>query len=94
MPAFSEQQISDHELEAIAQFIAGLEGEGHLHAEVPPAELTAAVEMHHWMALEALKADTTEDAVRHVRHIIEILEEGEHQHQLEAILVSTINRRR
>ena len=88
MPAFSEQQISDRELEAIAQFIAGLEGEGHLHAEVPPAELTAAVEMHHWMALEALKAETPEDAIHHVGHIIELLEEGEHRHQMEAILGS------
>ena len=88
MPAFSEQQISDRELQTIAHFIAGLEGEGHLHAEVRPAELTAAVEMHHWMALEALKAASGEDAIHHVGHIVELLEEGEHRHQMEAILVS------
>ena len=88
MPAFSEQQISDGELKAIAHFVAGLEGEGHLHAEVPTAEFAAAVQMHHWMALEALKAGFGEDAIHHVTHIIELLEEGEHRHQMEATLVS------
>ena len=88
MPAFGEQQVSDDELEAIARFIAGLEGEGHLHAEVPSSELTAAVEMHHWMALEALKAGSSEDAIHHVEHIIELLAEGEHRNRMETILVS------
>ena len=44
--------------------------------------------MHHWMALDALKAGNREDAVHHVGHIIELLEEGEHLHRMEAILVS------
>ena len=88
MPAFGEQQISDGELGAIASFIADLEGEGHLHAEVLSAELAAAVEMHHWMALEALKAGFGEDAIHHVEHIVELLAEGEHRHQMEAALVS------
>ncbi|MCH8206425.1 MAG: c-type cytochrome [Chloroflexi bacterium] len=86
MPAFTPEQISDDELEAIAHFITGLEGAGHAHAE--PAELDVAVEMHHWMALDALKAGTREDALHHVGHIIELLEEGEHQSRMEAILVS------
>ena len=86
MPAFSEAQISDEELGEIAHYIAGLEGEGHLHAE--GLELTARVEMHHWMALEAVKAGERTDAIHHVGHIIELLEEGEHRQRMEDILGS------
>ncbi len=88
MPAFSVRQVTDDELEAIARFITELEGEGHLHAEVPPSELSVAVEMHHWMALESLKAASADDAIHHVGHIVELLEEGDHRHTMEAILVS------
>ena len=55
MPAFSESQVSNEELEAIAHYIASLSAEAHAHPD--PIEVTAAVEMHHWMALEALKAN-------------------------------------
>ena len=88
MPAFSVRQVTDGELEAIAGFIAGLESEGHLHVEASPGELSVAVEMHHWMALESLKADSADDAIHHVGHIVELLEEGDHRHTMEAILVS------
>ncbi len=87
MPAFSVQQVTDDELEAITRFIAGLEGEGHQHAEMSPSELTVAVEMHHWMALESLKADSADDAIHHVGHIVGLLEEGDHRRTMEAILV-------
>ena len=50
MPAFSESQITDEELNTIASYIAGLSSEGHAHPET--IELTAALEIHHWMALE------------------------------------------
>ena len=86
MPAFTPEQISDDELEAIARYITGLESAGHAH--VGPAEPDVVVEMHHWMALDALKAGTREDALHHVGHIIELLEEGEHLSRMEAILVS------
>ena len=42
--------------------------------------------MHHWMALEALKAENRAEAIHHVRHIIELLEEGEHRHRMESVL--------
>ena len=86
MPAFSEGQLSDEGLESIAHYLASLEGEDHAHPE--PAELKVAVEMHLWMALEALKAGDREDATYHVRHINEPLEDGEHQHHMQAILDS------
>ena len=86
MPAFTERQVSDEELDSIAQYIASLPSEGHAH---PGAiQLTAAVEMHHWMALEAIKADDTAEGIHHVKHIIELLEPGVHRTQMEAILES------
>jgi len=85
MPAFSEDQVSDEELDAIIHYIASLESEGHAHAEVNNAQLSVIVEMHHWMALEALKADVLEDAVHHVEHIIELLDDGDHQDRMKVI---------
>ncbi len=91
VPPFDEQHVSESELEALVHFIdelGNLKGGAHLHSEVPPAELLATVEMHLWEALEALKAGFGDDAIHHVIHRIELLEEGEPRHQLDAILVS------
>lgn len=88
MPAFSQEQVSDEEIEAIALYITSLEGDDHAHPE--PIGLAAALQMHHWMALESLKAGDRVDAIHHVRHTIEILEEGEHQHRMEDILDSLL----
>ena len=85
MPTFSEEQVSDEELDAIAHYITSLEGEGHAHAEVESAQLGVILEMHHWMALEALKADVIEDAIHHVEHIIELLDDGDHQDRMKII---------
>ena len=84
MPAFSESQITDEELDTIASYIAGLSGEGHAHPET--VELTTAIETHHWMALEAIKAGGRDEALHHVNHIVELLEPGEHRRRMEAIL--------
>ena len=86
MPAFSEKQISADELESIASYIESLPSEGHAHPET--IELTEAVEMHHWMALEALKAEDRVEAIHHVDHIIDLLEPGEHQDGMVAIVQS------
>ena len=88
MPAFSQEQVSDEEIEAIALYITSLEGDDHAHPE--PIGLAAALQMHHWMALESLKAGDSGDAIHHVRHTIEILEEGEHQQRMENILDSLL----
>ena len=58
---------------------------GHAHTEVESAQLGVIVEMHHWMALEALKADVLEDAIHHVEHILELLDDGEHQDRMKVI---------
>ncbi len=86
MPAFTENQISDEELDTIARYIVSLPAGDHAHPET--IELTAAIEMHHWMALEALKADDTAERTHHVKHIIELLEPGLHRTQMEAVLKS------
>ena len=86
MPAFSETQVSDEELEAIAHYIANLSGEDHAHPQA--IEVTAAVEMHHWMALEALKANDPPEATHHVNHIVELLEPGDHRRRMVEILES------
>ena len=84
MPAFSESQITDDELDTIASYIAGLSGEGHAHRET--VELTAAIETHHWMALEAIKAGDQDESLHHVNHIIELLQPGEHRARMEGVL--------
>ena len=84
MPAFSLEQISDEELEAIAGFIVNLGGDGHQHQEV--MEQAAAVEMHHWMALESLEAQDPAEAIHHVSHIIELIGPGEHEDRMQGIL--------
>ncbi len=86
MPAFGPAQISNEELDSIARFIAALEGDDHLHHET--ADLSAAVEMHHWMALESLEAHDLIEAGHHVGHIIELLEPGDHQNQMHEVLAS------
>ncbi len=84
MPAFSESQVSDDELEAIAHYVSSLSGDGHAHPET--IELAIAVEMHHWMALEALKVDDQDEAIHHVQHIIDLLEPGPHHDAMVTVL--------
>ncbi|MDA1216405.1 MAG: cytochrome c [Chloroflexi bacterium] len=84
MPSFTVDQISDEELELIADYIASLEGEGNEHHE--GMELTAALEMHHWMALDAIEVGEPDEAIHHVQHIIDLLEAGDHHDRMEAVL--------
>ena len=86
MPSFSERQISADELDAIAGYVASLPSGGHAHPET--IELTESVEMHHWMALEALKADDRREAIHHVEHIINLFEPGQHHERMVAIAQS------
>ena len=44
--------------------------------------------MHHWMALTALTSDDVVQAMHHVGHAIELLEDQEHRQGMEAVLVS------
>lgn len=76
MPAYSESQLSDADLQAIVEYVSGLEsGPETLHVEpIGPGVLAS----HHWMAISGVKGENAEDALHHVGHIIERVK-GEHR---------------
>ncbi|MEX2464889.1 MAG: cytochrome c [Gaiellaceae bacterium] len=74
MPAYSMEQLSDTDLEAIAEYIAGLEP---MEEHVEPVELSEVLAIHHWMAISAIAAEDRRDALHHVGHIIDTVK-GEH----------------
>ncbi|MBI2847760.1 MAG: c-type cytochrome [Chloroflexi bacterium] len=67
MPAFSESQLSEAQLDAVVAYIESLPAMGS-HAE--PLDMDDALAVHHWMAITALKADDATDALHHMDHII------------------------
>jgi hypothetical protein len=75
MPAYSTEQLSDEDLEAIVEYITGLEP---MEEPVEPVKLSEVVSIHHWMATSAIAAGDREDALHHVGHIIEAVT-GEHR---------------
>ncbi len=84
MPRFGPAQISDEELEELIEFITELKSDGH--DEPLDLSMDDVVAMHHWMALLALKADVVPEAKHHVKHIIELVEDADHRHQMEEVL--------
>ena len=84
MPRFGPEQISDEELEELIEFITELKADGH--DEPLDLSMDDVVAMHHWMALLALKADGVAEAKHHVKHIIELVEDAGHRHQMEEVL--------
>jgi mono/diheme cytochrome c family protein len=74
MPAYSEEQLADAELEAIAGYIAGL---GPMEEHMEPVKLSDVLAIHHWMAISAIAAGDRGDALHHVGHIIQAVK-GEH----------------
>ncbi len=87
MPAFGPDQVSDEQLDLLVAYVESLETEGS-HSEPTALPLDDAVAMHHWMALTAMTADDVVQAVHHVAHAIELLEDQEHRQGMEAVLVS------
>ncbi len=78
MPVFPPSQISNAELNEIAEYIESLGGE-HLHmtSDDPDQSLT----QHHWMILFALEDDSTEEAVHHIDHVSGLVT-GQHLAQM------------
>ena len=74
MPAYSEEQLADDDLEAIADYISGLEA---MEEHVEPVKLSEVLAIHHWMASSAIAAGGKGDALHHVGHIIQTVK-GEH----------------
>ncbi len=84
MPRFGPEQISDEELDELVEFITELTSNGH--GEPLDLAMEDVVAMHHWMALLALKADGVTEARHHVNHIIDLVEDADHRHQMEEVL--------
>ncbi len=84
MPRFGPERISDEELEELVEFITELTSDGH--GEPLGLAMQDVVAMHHWMALLALKADKVTEAKHHVDHIIDLVEDKDHRHQMEEVL--------
>ena len=87
LPRFGEEQVSDEELEELIEFIDGLESDDD-HQEPSDVSMEDVVAMHHWMAITALEADSITEAKHHVGHIIELVEDDEHRHQMEGVLAA------
>ena len=84
MPRFGPEQITDEELEELVEFITELTSDGH--GEPLGLAMQDVVAMHHWMALLALKAERVTEARHHVNHIIDLVENADHRHQMEEVL--------
>ncbi|MFQ5856238.1 MAG: c-type cytochrome [Anaerolineae bacterium] len=68
MPAFTEEQVSDEELEKIVAFITSLtpaEAMAHGH------ETSSPIQAHLLMAVISLESDDTSDAQHHLEHALE-----------------------
>ena len=87
MPAFGPGQVSDEELDLLVAYVESLEARAS-HSEPTALPLDEVVAMHHWMALTALTGDDVVEAIHHVSHAIELLQDQEHRQAMEAVLVS------
>ncbi len=83
MPLSSPEQISDDELEMIADYIGSLE---HEDEHIEPVDMDDALVMHHWMALYALESDNEAEAEHHLHHILELVTDPEHKAQMGEVL--------
>ena len=71
MPPFPPDQLSDADLEAIVQYITGLDTEhGHQRTSGSGGELV----MHHWMALFSLEDEQATESLHHIGHILDLVE--------------------
>lgn len=76
MPAFPQTQVSNADLDKLADFIVAM---------APPAtrvvdwEKAATENIHHWMALLAIKGNDTADAQHHLRDSLVFIKDAKHQ---------------
>ncbi len=85
MPTYSIDGLSEEELGELVEYITGL-GTGGGHIEPTDLGGDAALIMHHWMALSALRAENAEEAQHHLQHIIDLAEDAEHRQLVEEAL--------
>jgi len=78
MPVFPPSQISNVELNQIAEYIETLSGD-HLHMTMD--DTGQASTQHHWMTLFALEDGSPDEAVHHIDHIIGLVT-GQHESRM------------
>lgn len=84
MPAFSASQVSDEELDLIADYIVSLVG-GDGHVEPTTLGGDEVLVMHHWMALNAIQTENLNEADHHIQHIISAVQDEERLNLMEEI---------
>lgn len=88
MPPFTEEQVSDAELEKIVAFITSLApSETAMHRHEHQPEMATPVQIHLQMALLSFEAENTADAQHHLQHAAAVAEGGQAR-AIEAILES------
>jgi hypothetical protein len=82
MPPFPPGEISNEELEQIAEFIASLPSE---HPHMRLVDVGRDIALHHWMALISLEEGEIAEGVHHLESIIELVQ-GAHLARMQEIL--------
>lgn len=83
MPPFTEEQVSEAELEQIIAFITTLAPSGAMHMH--EYEMSTPVQAHLRMAVISLESDNADDAKHHVEHAIAVAE-GEQAKAVQEVL--------
>lgn len=83
MPAFPSSQLSDHDMDEVAEFIAGMAA---VKAPVQEWEKSVPETMHHWMALLAIKGNDVEDARHHLQDVLAFVKDPKHRAATEAAI--------
>lgn len=83
MPPFTIAQLSDSDLDKIADFVADL---GSARAPVQDWEKAATETIHFWMALVSIKNRDVEDARHHLQDALAFIKEPMHKAEVEAAL--------
>ncbi len=83
MPPFTEEQISDAELDNIVAFITSLAPSEAMHMH--EHKMSTPVQAHLWMALTALESDNATDTQHHLQHAVEVAD-GSQAEAIQAVL--------
>lgn len=83
MMAFPPSQLSDRELNEVAEFVAGLAG---AKAPVKEWEKQTTETIHHWMAMLAIKGNNTEDTKHHLQDVLAYIPKSMHRAEIEKTL--------
>lgn len=83
MPRFGPDKLSDSDLDAIASYIAGLP-----LPEVRGKRVTIeqSLEIHHWMAHHALRANDPKHATHHLSHVLALVKDNAHRRDIGRLL--------